>query len=252
LLSLKECISSSHSPKLELLPAFTAERKNTSSNPNPNPTSISMATNMENIRISEGTNHINENNPDIELATLDLYAHMPPKPMGTRPCSPSESDISAYALPPPAYHASLDVLPAVPAPTTTVEPIESAPARNILPIAAPAAIPAPAPAVIASTPAAVQISSLGTVAQPAPAETRGRMELIDVESLEDRRRRRNSLVDNAVVRGLKRAGAASVWWAQDLHRRRPWIINCLAIVLLTDSVIFFITLIYARATKRSD
>jgi hypothetical protein len=59
-------------------------------------------------------------------------------------------------------------------------------------------------------------------------------------------------VDNAVFRGLKRAGAASVWWAQDLHRRRPWIINCLAIALLADSVIVFIMLIIARATKHSD
>lgn len=208
---------------------------------------------MGNTETSEHSSHINENNPDIEMATLDLYAHMPPKPMGTRPCSPSESDISAYALPPPAYHASLDVLPAMPAPTTTTaKPTESPPAQHLFPVAAPAGISAPAPAVIASTPAAVQTSSVGTVAQPAPAGTRGRMELFDVESLEDRRRRRNSLVDNAVFRGLKRAGAASVWWAQDLHRRRPWIINCLAIALLADSVIFFIMLIVARATKRSD
>lgn len=207
---------------------------------------------MGNTETSEHSSHINENNPDIEMATLDLYAHMPPKPMGTRPCSPSESDISAYALPPPAYHASLDVLPAVPAPTTTVAPIESVPAPIFLPGAAPAAISAPASAVIASTPAVPQSASLGTPAQPAPARTQGRMELFDIESLEDRRRRRNSLVDNAVFRGLKRAGAASVWWAQDLHRRRPWIINCLAIALLADSVIFFIMLIVARATKRSD
>lgn len=207
---------------------------------------------MENIKTSEGSSTTKKNNTDINLSSSEITIDMPTRPMGTRPCSPSESDISAYALPPPAYHASLDVLPAVPAPTTTAVPTESAPAQNIVPVAAPAAISAPAPAVIASTPAAVQTSSLGTPAQPAPARTPAHMELFDVESLQDRRRRRNSLVDNAVFRGVKRAGATSVWWAQDLHRRRPWIINCLAIALLADSVIFFIMLIITRATKRSD
>jgi hypothetical protein len=208
-----------------------------------------MATIMKNIKISEGSGTAKENHTDIGWLTSEVTVDMPTKPTGTRPCSPSESDISVYALPPPAYHASWIVLLAIPAPTTIAAPTESvSEAQSISPAPASAQLLALPPAVHATTPAVVQSLSLGTPAQPAPARTRGYVGVSDVESMENRRRRRNNLADNAVVRGVRRAGGASVWFAQDLHRRRPWIIKGLAFVLVTDLVIFLILLIVARAT----
>lgn len=210
-----------------------------------------MTTNMENTMISEGSNATNENSPDIEMATLDLYTHKPPKPMGTRPCSPSESDICVCVLPPPAYHASLDVLPAAPVPTATAGHTESVPAQDVLPAAAPAAISAPAPAVIASTPPAVQSSSMAIPAQPAPGGTRGQHVQFDIESGTPGGRRRHYFVDNAAVRGVRLAGGTSVRFAQDLNRRRPGLIRILAFILFADLGIFFILLIVERASRKA-
>lgn len=171
----KKCISCSHTSSIQLLPAITAKRYSTT----PNQRFLSTADDMENNKVSKGSSATNDNSPDTDSPTSEAYIHMPPKPMGTRPCSPSESDISVYALPPPAYHVSSDVLLATPLPTIIPAVIEMLPAQGISPAIASTAIIAPAPAVIASTPAAVQSSSLGTPAQPTPATTRKQS---DVES----------------------------------------------------------------------
>ena len=158
-LSHKTCSKSKNTsliPKLPvklLLPARTIKQRFPS--PNTNQTPISMACNMENNKTCDGSS--TTKTLDVDFFTSEECIHMPPEPMGTRPCSPSESDISDYALPPPAYHASWNVLPAAPAPTETPADIEMTSAQGILPVVA---IMAPAPAVIVSTPAAVSYTHL--------------------------------------------------------------------------------------------
>lgn len=177
---------------------------------------------MENNKILEGSSIISDNNPDFDSVTSEICVHMPPEPMGTRPCSPSESDISVYALPPPAYHTSSNVLPAAPVPTITPVQTEMVPAQGISPATASTAIMAPSPAIITSTPAVVQSSSLGTPAPPAPATTRGQHPEFDVESTMYGRRRRHGLVDNAAVRTVKRAGGWSFWYIWELTKNWRW------------------------------
>lgn len=183
---------------------------------------------MENNKVSKGSSAANDNSPDADSPTSEVYIHMPPKPMGTRPCSPSESDISVYALPPPAYHVSSGVFPATPLPTITPAELEMLPAQGISPAIASTAIIAPAPAVIASTPAAVQSSSLSTPAQPTPATTRKQF---DVEGTRYGCRRRHSLVDNAAVRTVRRAGGWSFWYIWELTNNMRWQTKAIVFVL---------------------
>ena len=206
-----------------------------------------MATNMENKKISEGSSTTNENNPDIDSSKSELCIQMPPEPMGTRPCSPSESDISDYALPPPAYHASWNVLPEAPAPITTPAPTESVPVQSVSPAAASNTIMAPAQAAIASTPAAVQNSSQGTPTQPAPANTRGPQDEFDIESTGHDGRRRNGLLDNAPIRGVRRAGGLAYSYAMDLAKRAPWAMKVIILIFVVDSLILLIYYIVMKS-----
>ena len=177
---------------------------------------------MENNKILGGSSTTNDKNPDVGFVTSEVYLHMPPEPMGTRPCSPSESDISVYALPPPAYQISSNTLPEAPVSTITPAEIEMLPAQRISPATASTAIMAPAPAVIASAPAAVQNLSLGTPAQPASATTQSQYADFDVESTTYGRRRRHGLVDNAAVRTVRRAGGWSFWYTWELCKSSTW------------------------------
>ena len=177
---------------------------------------------MENNKDSKGSSTTNDNNPGVYSLTPEVCLHMPSEPMGTRPCSPSESDISVYALPPPAYHIISNVLPAAPVPTITQKETEIHSAQVVSPATASTAIMAPAPAVITSTPAVVQSSSLGAPAQSTPVPTREQYGHFDVESTTYGRRRRNGLVDNAAVRTMGRAGDWSFWYIWGPTRDMRW------------------------------
>ena len=179
--------SFSHDPSIELLPASAAYQIT----PSQHQTSFPTPDSMESSEICEGSSTTNENNSGVDSVTSELRVYAPPKPMGTRPSSPSESDISAYCLPPPAHHAfspddstservsgvlrsadsnsdrssmAPNVLSMAPAPTTSLAPVGTIPAQSILPAAASTAIMTPAPVMISSTPVVVQSSSLGTPA----------------------------------------------------------------------------------------
>lgn len=214
----KKCISCPHTSRIELLPTIIAKQHSTSRNQ----PFVSAANEMENNKVSEVSSTTNDNAPDLDSVPSEVRLHMPPKPMGTRPCSPSESDISVYALPPPANHIFSNALPAAPVPKITPKETEIHPAQVISPATASTAIMAPAPAVITSTPAVVQGSSLGAPAQPTPAPTRGRYGHSDVESTTYGRRRRNGLVDNAAVRTMGRAGGWSFWYIWGPTRDMRW------------------------------
>jgi cytoskeletal protein RodZ len=201
------------------------------------------ANDMENNKISEGSSTTDDKKPGMDSPTSEICIQMPPEPMGTRPCSPSESDISDYALPPPAYHASWNVLPAAPAPATIPTPAESVPAQSVSPAAISNTIMAPAPPVTASTPAAVQSSSIATPAQPTSASTRGPQETFDVESMGDDGRRHIDFLDNAPVRGVRRAGEWSFSCAVDLAKRAPLLFKVMIIVMVVDLWIFLIYLV---------
>ena len=174
---------------------------------------------MENNKICDGSDTTKDNNAEIDLITSGACIDMLPEPKGTRPCSPSESDISTYALPPPAYHVSWNVLPAAPAPTETSVPVEMTSAQSIMPTISPVAIMVPAPAVIANTLAVVQNSTLGAPAPSASARARGHGETFDFENLGPRSRRQSALIDNPVVRGARRAGEVSVRYSYELAKR---------------------------------
>ena len=158
LLSIKKLICCSHDPNIELLPASAVKQIAPSQHQISFPTTDSMESN----EICESSSTTNENNSGVDSVTSGLHVHAPPKPMGTRPSSPSDSDISAYCLPPPAHHASSpdhstserassvlrsanlnsdrsgrapNVLSAAPAPTTRLAPIGTIPAQSILPAA---------------------------------------------------------------------------------------------------------------------
>ena len=162
---------------------------------------------MKSDKICKSSSTTNDRNSNVDSATSGVHLHMPLAPTGTRPCSPSESDISAYFLPPPAYDAFSTALPATRSPKTTPSDTEMPPAQSDSPAAASSAIVVPAPAAIASTPAVVQSSSSDTTAQPVPARPqRQDDDDFDVESMTHGRRRRHSLVDNFAVRTVRRAG----------------------------------------------
>jgi len=169
---------------------------------------------MENNKICGGSDTTKDNNAEIDFITSGARIDMQPEPMGTRPCSPSESDISTYALPPPAYHVSWNVLPAAPAPTETSVPVEMTSAQSIMPATSSVAIMVPTPAVIANTLAVVQNSTLGA---PAPS-ARGHGETFGFESLGPRSRRQSALIDNPVVRGARRAGEVSVRYSYEVAK----------------------------------
>lgn len=185
-------------------------------------TFISTANDMESDKICKSSSTTNDRNSDIDSATSEVYLHMPLAPTGTRPCSPSESDISAYFLPPPAYDAFSDALPATPSPKTTPADTEMPPAEGNSPAAAPSATVAPAPAVIASTPTVVQSSSSHTTAQPAPARPQGQDDDFDIESTMHGNRRRHILVDNSAIRTVRRAGGWSFSYTWELAKNLRW------------------------------
>ena len=185
-------------------------------------TSISTANDMESDKICKSSSTTNDRNSDVDSAPSEVYLHMPLAPTGTRPCSPSESDISAYFLPPPAYDAFSNALPAIPSPKTTPADTEMLLAQSNSPAAAPAAILAPAPAVTASTAAVVQSSSSDTTAQRAPARPQGEDGDFDVESTTHGGRRRHILVDNFAVRTVRRAGGWSFSYIWELAKNLRW------------------------------
>jgi hypothetical protein len=185
-------------------------------------TFLSRADDMESDKICKSSSTTNDRNSNVDSAPSEVYLHMPLAPTGTRPCSPSESDISAYLLPPPAYEAFSNALPATPSPKTTPANTEMPPAQGNSPVAAPAAIVAPAPAVIASTPAVVQSSSSDTTAQPAPARPQSQDDDFDVESTTHGDRRRHILVDNSAIRTVRRAGGWSFSYTWELAKNLRW------------------------------
>ena len=177
---------------------------------------------MKSDKICKSSSTTNDRNSNVDSATSGVHLHMPLAPTGTRPCSPSESDISAYFLPPPAHDAFSNALPATPSPKTTPSDTEMSPAQGNSPAAAPAAIVAPAPAVTASTPAVVQSSTSDTTAQRAPARPQGQDDDFDIESTTHGGRRRHILVDNFAFRTVRRAGGWSFSYIWELAKNLRW------------------------------